>query len=191
MLARALPLSIALAALAAASCTTVPASTPDATTLASPTSALPLADGKQLVLPAERGKVIVLGFFACWCPVSRKMLGSLGAISTPSRLDRGLVVVAVDEEDGHADAERFARAAGHTGPVGLDGEGSFIRAMKVETVPALVVVGRDGVVRRVHPGYHGQDNLTELGREIDALLAAPKPGAAPPAESAAKPGSEG
>ena len=190
MLARALPLSIALATLAAAGCTPAPASSLEAT-LASPSAPLPLTDGKQLVLPAERGKVIVLGFYAAWCPVSRKMLGSRGAVSTPSRVDRGLMVVAVDEEDARADAERFARAAGHGGLVAFDGEGSFIRAMKVETVPALVLVGRDGVVRRVHPGYHGEDDLTVLGREVDALLAAPKAGAAPPADDAGKPSAGG
>jgi thiol-disulfide isomerase/thioredoxin len=156
----------------------VPAASPEATTLASPAEPLDLSDGKKLTLPSERGKVVVLGFYAVWCPVSRKMLRSLGAVSTPGRLKRGLVVVAVDEEDPRADAERFARTAGIVGPVGFDPEGNFTRAMKLDTVPALVVVGRDGVVRRTHAGYHGEDDLTALGREVDALLAAPKDGSA-------------
>jgi thiol-disulfide isomerase/thioredoxin len=157
-------------------CAPPPAVNPEATTLASPAEPLELSDGHRLVLSSEKGKVFVLGFYGVWCPVSRKMLRSLGAVSTPARLKKGLVVVAVDEEDARPDAERFARAAGHSGPIGFDSEGNFTRAMKLDTVPALVVVGRDGVVRRVHAGYHGEEELATLGREVDALLAAPKDG---------------
>jgi thiol-disulfide isomerase/thioredoxin len=171
-----------LAALGA-SCAPVPAVSPEDTALPSPSEPLDLSDGTKLTLPAQRGKVVVLGFYAVWCPVSRKMLRSLGAVATPERRRRGLVVVPVDEEDARPDAERFARAAGLSGAIGLDAEGSFTRAMKLDTVPALVVVGRDGIVRRTHPGYHGEDDLATLARAVDALLAAPKDGALPSVEA--------
>jgi peroxiredoxin len=141
-----------------------------------PPNPLDLSDGKQITLPAERGKVVVLAFYAAWCPVSRKMLNAIADVSTSSRQKRGLVILAVDEEDGDLEAKQFARANGITGPVALDHDGDFTRAMKVDTVPALVAIGRDGVVRRVHAGYHGEDDLATLGREVDALLAAPRPG---------------
>jgi thiol-disulfide isomerase/thioredoxin len=174
MIARAPLVSSLVVATATFGCAPPPAANPEATTLASPAEPLELSDGHRLVLPSEHGKVFVLGFYGVWCPVSRKMLRSLGTVSTPARLKKGLVVVAVDEEDARPDAERFARAAGHSGPIGFDSEGNFTRAMKLDTVPALVLVGRDGVVRRVHAGYHGDEELTALGREVDALLAAPK-----------------
>ena len=152
-----------------------------------PANPLDLSDGQRLALPSERGKVVVLVFYAVWCPVSRKMLSALAEVTTPERRQRGLVVIAVDEEDGDAQAKEFARAAGIAGPIGLDREGDFTRAMKVDTVPALVAVGRDGVVRRVHAGYHGEDDLATLGREVDALLAAPRSGQAPRAGEASPP----
>jgi peroxiredoxin len=157
----------------------------EAAVLPAPAEALELSDGSHLQLGAERGKVFVLVFYAAWCPVSRKMLRALTDIATPSRRQRGLVVLAIDEEDGDAEATQFAKAAGLTGPVGLDRSGDFTRAMKLDTVPALVAVGRDGVVRRSHAGYHGEADLAELGREVDALLAAPRAG--PPAGEAPAP----
>ena len=167
-------LALLLAALSEAGCLTTPLPPADATVLAAPTEALALSEGGQLKLANERGKVYVLVFYAVWCPVSRKMMKALVDISTPSRRQRGLVVLAIDEEDPDEKAIQFARAGGITGPIGLDRDGDFIRAMKVDTVPALVAVGRDGVVRRSHAGYHGEADLTELGREVDALLAAPR-----------------
>ncbi len=194
--ARAPLFALLLAALAPSGCLPPPAAPTEATVLPAPTEALELSDGAHLQLQAERGKVFVLVFYAVWCPVSRKMLRALMDVSTPSRRQRGLVVLAIDEEDGDTEAKQFAKAAGLTGPVGLDRSGDFTRAMKLDTVPALVAVGRDGVVRRSHAGYHGEADLTALGREVDALLAAPRtpaasdtaaPAAAPPSPPPAAP----
>ena len=189
--ARAPLFAVLLASLAQAGCLPPPSAPAEATVLAAPTEALELSDGARLQLTSERGKVFVLVFYAVWCPVSRKMLRALNEVATPSRRQRGLVVLAIDEEDGDAEAKQFAKAAGLTGPVGLDRSGDFTRAMKVDTVPALVAVGRDGVVRRSHAGYHGEADLAELGREVDALLAAPRtPSTASPAESLPDPAPE-
>jgi hypothetical protein len=48
--------------------------------------------------------------------------------------------------------------------------------LQTETVPALVVIGRHGVVRRVHSGYRGAETVGAVRREVNALLMAPRPG---------------
>jgi thiol-disulfide isomerase/thioredoxin len=174
-------LAVLLSSLGGSGCASTALPPTDASVLTAPAGALPLSDGKTLTLGAEKGKVYAIVFYAVWCPVCRKMMKALVDVSTPSRLKKGLVVLAIDEEDPDEKAVSFARAAGFTGPIGLDREGEFIRAMKVETIPSLVAMGRDGVVRRSHASYHGDADLAELGRELDALLAAPKPGVAPSA----------
>jgi hypothetical protein len=59
---------------------------------------------------------------------------------------RDLVVTAVAEQ------EDFAQHVGLRGP-------------------SLVLLGRDGVVRRVHSGYRGTEMDGAVGREVNALLA--------------------
>jgi thiol-disulfide isomerase/thioredoxin len=131
--------------------------------------------GGAAALAAAQGKVVVVAFYGTWCPAARNMLRAVAGLSKKHG-GRGLVVMGVAEQDNAAEAESYARAVGIEGPITLDADGQMARALELETVPAIVVVGRDGVVRRIHAGYHGGATDAPLGREVTALLAAPRRG---------------
>ena len=125
-------------------------------------------------IAARSGEVVVVAFFATWCPAARQMLRSVAKLGR-ERGGRGLVVMGVSEDEDAAAATRFARSVGLEQPITLDKDGALGRVLKLETVPAIVVVGRDGTVRRVHAGYHGDSTDGALDREVTALLQAPRP----------------
>jgi thiol-disulfide isomerase/thioredoxin len=65
---------------------------------AAPTFSLPQRDGKQFDLSAYRGKVVLLNFWATWCPPCREeepSLRKLAQVIDPKKFQ--LVAVSVDE----------------------------------------------------------------------------------------------
>jgi thiol-disulfide isomerase/thioredoxin len=131
---------------------------------------MPLEAGDTIA--PRNGEVVVVAFYGTWCPAARKMLRSVADLSKSSS-GRGLAVVSVAEQEDAADAERFAQSVGLEGPVTVDAKGELARRFGLDTVPALVLIGRDGVVRRVHAGFH-EDTAEAVGREVTALLTAPR-----------------
>ena len=49
----------------------------------------------------------------------------------------------------------------------------LVRRVRVPAMPTCYLLGRDGRVRFVHQGFHGDDTERELRREIGTLLAEP------------------
>lgn len=150
-------------------------------------AALSLADGRELHLESTRGHVVVLAFFTTWCPSSRQALKAveeLRARNAPSDLE----VVAVGEGESAAEVSAFATSLGVRARVAFDKGGAVATQLALPTVPAVVVIARDGTVRHVHAGYHGDEDRSALSREVTALLeeALPSSAAEPPEQLAAK-----
>lgn len=113
------------------------------------------------------GKVTVLDFFATWCGPCREEMPDVDALAASYR-DRGVRVVAVDAEPAEARefVEKLAGQLKLTLPVALAGEG-VAEAYHVNSLPHLVVVGKDGAIRRVLVGAHSR---REIARLIDEAL---------------------
>ncbi len=156
-------------------------------------AALPLKVGPGDVPPADpgstlgrepvhttdyAGKVLVVTFWASWCPPCKRELPLLEGLQ---RAAKGRVeVVAVNIEN----YETFKAVARKPKPLAItithdDGEEPS-RAYGVHGIPHLVLIGRDGKVRQVHRGYSDaaiDDILAEINAELAASPPAPASGA--------------
>jgi thiol-disulfide isomerase/thioredoxin len=121
--------------------------------------------GGRTRLDALRGKVVLISFWASWCgPCVREM--PLLAELQREQGARGLQVLAINTE-GRLDAARsYAGRLG--GAMVLIDDGVVARRFGVQTLPHLVLVGRDGRIRYVHVGQ-GRDSL--LRRKVAEALA--------------------
>ena len=72
---------------------------------------------------------------------------------------------AVNMGESREKAAEVVERRGFAFPVGLDPEMAVARAFGVEAIPHTVVIGRDGVIRRVHVGADG-DIGAVIEREI-------------------------
>jgi thiol-disulfide isomerase/thioredoxin len=88
-----------------------------ASPVAAPPVELPTADGKTFSLAAARGQVVVMNFWATWCPPCAKEMPSMVKLGQSlARKHPGkfkLVAVSVDEEP--AAVKRFFAAPGYGG----------------------------------------------------------------------------
>jgi peroxiredoxin len=112
-----------------------------------------------------RGQVVLLDFWATWC---KPCLTSMPVVDGLYRRHgtQGLAVVSINMDD-PAKARAQARALGLAMPLYMD-EGGAARDYKVTTVPHMVLIDRQGMIRRVHRGVPDADDLDAA---IGALLA--------------------
>jgi cytochrome c biogenesis protein CcmG/thiol:disulfide interchange protein DsbE len=108
-------------------------------------------EGDRIVLDALRGRVVVLDFWASWCPPCR---ASIPALEEFSRAHPDVVVLGVNvESERRAPFVRAAHAElGATYPTVHDEDGTLQAAYRITGLPTLLVIDAEGRVRDAHVG---------------------------------------
>lgn len=114
-------------------------------------------------LPALKGRVVVLEFWASWCGVCHVMAPTLNEWNDRYSA-QGLTVLGVTNDP----VDVAGRTAGQLGmgyPLASDGSGKMLKAYRAYALPTLFVIDKQGNVRDVLIGYS-----TPRLREIEALV---------------------
>jgi peroxiredoxin len=98
--------------------------------------------GKAWRMADLRGKVVLLNFWATWCPPCRKELPSLKMLSARFA-DQGLVVIGVSDEEA-AKVEPFVQRESISYPVLLDPGRKVNQAFAIQGIPKTFVYDRAG-----------------------------------------------
>ena len=98
--------------------------------------------GKEWKFSDLRGKVVVVNFWATWCPPCRKEMPDLETLYQRFQ-SKGLVVLAISDEEA-AKVEPFIKERGVTFPVLLDPGRKVNKAFIVEGIPHSFVYDREG-----------------------------------------------
>jgi len=133
-----------------------------------PDFALPLLGGGQFSLLAEKGKVVVLDFWATWCgPCVISMPEQLKAIAAfdPAKVR----FIAVNQGEPDAQVSRFLATRGWQMTVALDAQQDVGMKYGVEGIPHCVVIGPDGKVAWTSTGYTPGDS-TKMAAAVKKLL---------------------
>ena len=99
-------------------------------------------DGKAYNLDALRGRVVLLNFWATWCPPCRKEMPDMEKLYQRFSA-KGLTVLAVSDEERETVAG-FLRKQSYTFPVLLDPGGKVGAAFNVEGIPKSFLFDRGG-----------------------------------------------
>ncbi len=127
---------------------------------------LPLFGGGEFVLAAQRGRPVVINFWASWCPPCREEAPLLESVW---RLygEREVAFVGVNIQDTEEEAAAYLDEFGITYPNGMDTDGRITIDYGVIGLPVTFFVERDGTVRRRWVGPIGE---AELLARVDELL---------------------
>ena len=104
-------------------------------------------DGETLSLSDLRGRVVVLNFWASWCPPCRWEMPFFETISQEYK-ERDVVFLGVAMSDTIEDATDFADAAGVTYPLALDAANEIARDYEVLGLPTTFLIDKDGLIQR-------------------------------------------
>ncbi|MBP7830541.1 MAG: redoxin domain-containing protein [Kiritimatiellae bacterium] len=145
---------------------------------------LELLDGSAFRLADHKDKIVVLDFWATWCPPCLKALPHMAALATDYE-GKDVVFLGVSR-DRPGDKDKIAPLlAEHKVPypTGLDLQGLGLD-YSVAGIPCVVLIGRDGRVQGRQVGFW-DEGPAELRRAIDQLLAGETlPSAKPPPKAA-------
>ena len=99
-------------------------------------------EGKPWTLSALRGKVVLVNFWATWCPPCRKEMPDLESLYGRFK-DQGFVIVAISDEDA-AKVKPFIAERNITYPILLDPGRKVNDLFVVEGIPKSFVYDRGG-----------------------------------------------
>jgi peroxiredoxin len=127
------------------------------------------ATGEKVRLSDYRGKVVVISFWASWCPPCRAELPRMIALQRVATREK-LVVLSVNWQQPY-DQFRVLRDDLKKYDLTLIGDeyGSLGKTYDVTAIPHMVIIGKDGKIAAIHIGYD-ESELPALVDEINALL---------------------
>lgn len=122
--------------------------------------------GNKVTLANLRGKVVMLNFWATWCPYCRAEMPDMQRLQDAYR-SRGLEVVALDVGEDAGTVWDYVSSKGFTFSVWLDLDGSISQAYAVPGYPTSYFIDRQGVIRSVQVGAM---NLAAMDKHVKPLL---------------------
>jgi thiol-disulfide isomerase/thioredoxin len=141
-----------------------------------PQIALQVVGGGTSNLAAERGKVVLVNFWATWCEPCKAEMPGLQQLADELR-GRSFVMYSVDLQEDAGQVEAFQRQYGLNLYAVLDDNGEVTRAYGVRALPATFLIDQQGVVRhqRLGPLLTGSAETTWteawLATQVRGLLA--------------------
>lgn len=126
-------------------------------------------DGSPFTLAGQKGKVVVLDFWATWCGPCVRALPELANLAKDFSNDQ-VIVVAVNQGEAKKVISPFLKQKKLINLiVALDRGKNIGEKYKVQGIPKTVVIDSKGVIRHVHVGY--SSGMGErLKTEINSLL---------------------
>jgi peroxiredoxin len=99
-------------------------------------------EGKPWSLQALHGKVVLVNFWATWCPPCRKEMPDLEALYNEFK-DQGLLILAISDED-ISKVKPFIAEHNTTYPILLDPGSKVHKSFVVEGIPKSFLYDREG-----------------------------------------------
>ena len=116
------------------------------------------------------GKVILINFFATWCPPCQKALADVQKSLWPKYKDRDdFVLLVVGREHTDADLVKYNERKGFDFPLYPDKNRAIFGAFAKNLIPRSYLVGKDGQVVYVTKGYTAEE-FAELMEQIEKAL---------------------
>lgn len=148
-----------------------------------------LVTGDAVPLSSQRGKIVILTFWASWCGPCRRELPILEKAQLAVGKDR-LTVFAVSYRES-PDAVRKLKQLAATWHINVieDNNGWIAGHYGITSIPHLFLIDREGKVVATHLGY-GDRSVEELVADINQALTGSAPAeehaptSTPPADSA-------
>lgn len=132
---------------------------------APPIELVDVRSGEAVRLADYQGKVVLLDFWATWCPPCREQMPAVERIARDDELAADVQVLSINTDEPEAGRARkvrkFLRRGDFTMRTLLD-TGAASRAYQVFSIPTLVVIGPDGRVEALRQGAHSEQQLREL-----------------------------
>ncbi len=134
-----------------------------------PDFTLSTLDGGSAALSDYRDSVVVVNFWASWCPPCKKEMPAIQAVASAYPADE-LTILGVNStsQDDLANVQAFVTDYGLSFPILLDKTGEVSHLYQVQALPTTFFIDQEGVIQKVI--YGGPLSEALIRAEIDRLL---------------------
>lgn len=128
-----------------------------------------MVDGSKIQLSKLKGKVVLVNFWATWCPPCREELKHVQKQIIDHFKGKDFVFLPISRGEKKEVVEAFRKKMNYTFPMGLDPKQSIYKLYAQNYIPRNFVVGKDGKVIYLSVGYTPEE-FAEMIATIDATL---------------------
>lgn len=128
-----------------------------------------MIDGSKVTLSELRGKVVLLNFWATWCPPCRQELTRVQTDIIDRFAGKEFVFLPVSRGEKREAVEAFREKTGYAFPMGLDPARTVYDRYASNYIPRNFVIDRKGKVVLATVGYD-EHEFEELIRTIEKTL---------------------
>jgi len=160
-----LPVILCVLSVLLLACPSKPARAPSASDQA-PDFTLNALDGGKVTLSSLRGKPVVIDFWGTWCPPCIKALNDMVRISDKFGKRVTFLGVALNDRKDEMERVRQEKMISYQLLFGTD---QVAKAWRVEEVPTVVVLDRNGKVAWRETGFDPDSGLRALERTLNKL----------------------
>lgn len=127
-------------------------------------------NGTKLQSTSLKGKVILVNFFATWCPPCQKELASVQRMLWPKYKDnKNFALLVIGREHSDADLQKYNEKKGFDFLLYPDKNRAIFGAFAKNLIPRTYLIGKDGKVIYAGKGYTDEE-FAELMLKIDSAL---------------------
>ena len=116
-----------------------------------------------------KGKVVLLNFWATWCPPCRAELARVQKDIINRFKGKPFVFLPVSRGDSREAVEAFRNKMGYTFPMGLDSDSTLYRKYAKTYIPRNFLIDKSGRVVKASVGYNAEE-FDELIKLIDKTI---------------------
>jgi peroxiredoxin len=129
-------------------------------------------DGTVTPSSVYEGKVILINFFATWCPPCQQELAAFEKTLWPNYKDReDFALLVIGREHSDAEIATYNEKKGFTFPLYPDKDRKIFDTFATKLIPRSYLVDKTGRVIYITVGF-GRNEFEQLQRTIDKALAA-------------------
>lgn len=118
----------------------------------------------------NKDKVVVITFWATWCPPCRAELATIQSKLLDKYKDKAFSYVAISRGEEQDVVREFINENNYTFPVGFDTDTEIYNLYANRGVPFNFVVDLDGKIALAKPGYSQDNPFKELIDTIEDIL---------------------
>lgn len=143
-----------------------------------PVVSFPTLEGDTASLAGRRGEVVVLNFWATWCPPCKREIPELSRLQDSLRSEPSTVVGIAVSSGSRQEIRSFGEEYGINYPVWLSDPGTAATEYRAVGLPTTLLVDGRGIIRRRYVGPQSYETLSEDVRALlDSASALPGSGA--------------
>lgn len=127
-------------------------------------------NGRELKSSTFKGKVIVINFFATWCPPCQKELAEIQKTLWPKYKDnKDFTLLVIGREHNDAELQTYNEKKGFTFPLYPDKNREIYGKFATSLIPRTYLIGKDGKVIYQSTGFNEADFETLMKNIAVAL----------------------